>query len=145
VAKKRNSDESRLAETAASVALQLPPERAFVLHLDVRARPPRHMLARIEHITSGRIARISSLRELTTFLGDVLRDGNRREGDAKRFNRTTPCLQSCPDVRARAVTEPSPMAAYRQTDIHAPPPRDRLDSSAIRVPPVEIKHKRSQS
>jgi hypothetical protein len=32
------------------------------------------MLARIEHVTTGRIARIGSLRELTTFLGDVLRD-----------------------------------------------------------------------
>ena len=42
------------------------------------------------------------------------------------------CLQSCPDVRARAVTEPSPMAVFRHTDIHAPPPRDRLESSAIR-------------
>jgi hypothetical protein len=32
------------------------------------------MLGRVEHVTSGRIARISSLRGLTTFLGDVLRD-----------------------------------------------------------------------
>ena len=29
------------------------------------------------------------------------------------------CLQSCPDVRARAVTEPSPMAVFRHTDTHA--------------------------
>jgi hypothetical protein len=50
-------------------------ERAFVLQLDVRAQPPRHVLGRIEHVTSGRVARIGSLRELTTFLSDVLSDG----------------------------------------------------------------------
>jgi len=32
------------------------------------------MLGRIEHVTSGRIARIRSLRGLTTFLREVLRD-----------------------------------------------------------------------
>jgi len=56
------------------VALQLSPERAFVLHLDARAQPPRRMLGRIEHVTSGRVARIRSLSGLTTFLRDVLRD-----------------------------------------------------------------------
>jgi hypothetical protein len=55
-------------------ALQLRPERAFVLLLDARAEPPHHLLGRVEHVTSGRIARISSLRGLTTFLADVLRD-----------------------------------------------------------------------
>jgi hypothetical protein len=71
---KRNSDGSRPDETPGSVALQLSPELAFVLHLDARARPPRRMLGRIEHVTTGRIARIGSLRELTTFLRDVLRE-----------------------------------------------------------------------
>ncbi len=74
VAYKRNSDESRPDETPGSVALQLSPELAFVLRLDARARPPRRMLGRIERVTSGRIARIGSLRELTTFLRDVLCD-----------------------------------------------------------------------
>jgi len=37
-----------------------------------------------------------------------------------------------------AVTEPSPQAAFRHTDIHAPPPRDRVESSAIRVPQRNI-------
>jgi hypothetical protein len=32
------------------------------------------MLGRIEHVTSGRIARITSLSGLTAFLRDVLRD-----------------------------------------------------------------------
>jgi hypothetical protein len=71
---KRNSDESRSDETPGSVTLQLSPELAFVLHLDARARPPRRMLGRIEHVTSGRIARIRSLRELLTFLREVLGD-----------------------------------------------------------------------
>jgi len=62
------------------VALQLSPERAFVLHLDARAEPPRRMLGRIEHVTSGRIARITSLRGLTTFLTDILRDPAGRNG-----------------------------------------------------------------
>jgi len=56
------------------VALELSPQRAFVLHLDARAQPPRRMLGRIEHVTSGRIARFSSLSGLTTFLREVLRD-----------------------------------------------------------------------
>jgi len=46
-----------------------------VLHLDARARPPRSVLGRIEHVTSGRVARITSLRGLVTFLNDVLREG----------------------------------------------------------------------
>ena len=71
--------------------LRLSPERAFVLHLDERAQPPRRVLGRIEHVTSGRIARITSLRGLTTFLRDVLRD----------------------------------------VDIHGPPPRDRLETTAV--------------
>jgi hypothetical protein len=71
---KRNNAEARPDEPRGALALRLSPERAFVLQLDARARPPRRMLARIEHVTSGRIAHIGSLRELTTFLRDVLRD-----------------------------------------------------------------------
>jgi hypothetical protein len=52
--------------------LELVPERAFVLHLDSRARPPRRMLGRVEHVTSGRVTHITSLRELVAFLADVL-------------------------------------------------------------------------
>jgi hypothetical protein len=50
------------------------PERAFVLQLDARAHPPRDVLGRIEHVTSGRVARITSLRGLLNFLTDVLRE-----------------------------------------------------------------------
>jgi hypothetical protein len=42
------------------------------------------------------------------------------------------------DLRVPAVTEPSPQAVFRHTDIHAPPPRDRVESSAIRVPQRNI-------
>src|SRR5262245_43596621 len=50
--------------------------------------------------------------------------------------------ESRPEFRVRAVTEPSPMAVLRHTDIHAPPPRDRLESSAIRVPQRNINHRK---
>jgi hypothetical protein len=73
----RNGDHSgsRRCDGRGSSARELSPERAFVLHLDVRALPPRRVLGRIEHVTSGRIARIASLRELVAFLAEVLRDG----------------------------------------------------------------------
>ena len=54
--------------------LQLPPDRAFVLHLDAHAVPSQRMRARVEHVASGRVAHVGSLRELLTFLTDVLRD-----------------------------------------------------------------------
>jgi hypothetical protein len=74
VSPKRKRDGSVSDRVPSPTALQLSPERAFVLQLDARARPPRRIVGRVEHVTSGRIARIRSLRELTTFLGDVLRD-----------------------------------------------------------------------
>jgi len=54
-------------------APELSPDRAFVLHLDAHARPPRRVIGRIEHITSGRVAHITSVSELMAFLSDVLR------------------------------------------------------------------------
>jgi hypothetical protein len=50
----------------------LPPDRAFVLHLDARAKPPRRVVGRVEHVTSGRVAHVTSMRELLAFLADVL-------------------------------------------------------------------------
>ena len=50
----------------------MPPDRAFVLHLDVRAEPPRRVIGRVEHVTSGRVTHVTSLRELMSFLADVL-------------------------------------------------------------------------
>jgi hypothetical protein len=73
VAPKPNKDEARPDETSPAEALQLSARLAFVLHLDARAWPPRRLLGRIEHVTTGRIAHVRSLRELITFLRDVLR------------------------------------------------------------------------
>jgi hypothetical protein len=79
VAQQRSISGSRRNEASDPIALELSPERAFVLLLDARAQPPRRMLGRIEHVTSGRIARITSLGELVAFLAEVLRDGPGRE------------------------------------------------------------------
>jgi hypothetical protein len=74
VARTRNTSRSA-QRTASSIApLELPPDRAFVLHLDAGAQPPRRVVGRVEHITSGRVAHITSLRGLVAFLTDVLRD-----------------------------------------------------------------------
>ena len=43
------------------------------MHLDTRARPPRYVTGRVEHSTSGRVARVASMRELAIFLAKVLR------------------------------------------------------------------------
>jgi hypothetical protein len=59
--------------TTPGLALELPSDRAFVLHLDALAQPPRRVIGRIEHVTSGRVAHVTSLRELLAFLADVLR------------------------------------------------------------------------
>jgi hypothetical protein len=65
--------------TTAGRGLELPPERAFVLHLDARAQPPRRFVGRVEHVTSGRVAHVTSLPELLSFLADVL--GQHAAGD----------------------------------------------------------------
>jgi len=66
--------DKRKRQGSPAVALRLSPERAFVLHLDARAEPSRRLLGRIEHVRSGRVARITSLRSLMRFLTDVLAD-----------------------------------------------------------------------
>jgi hypothetical protein len=53
-------------------ALELPPDRAFVLQLDAGAQPPRRVAGRVEHVTSGQVAHITSLRQLAAFLAAVL-------------------------------------------------------------------------
>jgi len=65
--------------TPKPTTLELSPDRAFVVHLDTRALPPRHVVGRVEHITSGRVARFASLRELATFLAKALHTQARRE------------------------------------------------------------------
>jgi hypothetical protein len=41
--------------------------------LDARAQPPRRVIGRVEHVTSGRVTHVATLRELMNFLADVLR------------------------------------------------------------------------
>jgi hypothetical protein len=89
VTQRRKTSDSRWRDAVgARGALDLPPDRAFVLHLDAHVRPPRRLVGRVEHVTSGRVAHVTSLRELIVFLTDVLRDGPPR-GDvmADRANR----------------------------------------------------------
>lgn len=69
--RKPNSPRSH-RRTPLRPALELPPDRAFVLHLDARAKPPRRVVGRVEHVTSGRVAHVTSMRELLAFLADVL-------------------------------------------------------------------------
>jgi hypothetical protein len=83
VARESNSFGSRRNEASDPTALELSPQRAFVLHLDARAEPPRRMRGRIEHVTSGRIARITSLRGLVAFLAEVLGDGSGASSDRR--------------------------------------------------------------
>jgi len=64
---------------APPATLELSPDRAFVLHLDVHAQPPSRVAGRVEHVASGRVAHVTSLGELLVFLAEVLRNGERRE------------------------------------------------------------------
>jgi len=70
--RKTNTPRSR-RRTSPGPAPELPPNRAFVLHLDARAQPPRRVIGRVEHVTSGRVTHVATLRELMNFLADVLR------------------------------------------------------------------------
>ena len=72
----RNGKMSRPAprQTAKPAALEPRPERALVVHLDVRARPPRRVVGRVEHLTSGQVAHVTSLGELMAFMAKVLRN-----------------------------------------------------------------------
>jgi hypothetical protein len=67
----RNLPPSSPRPTSQPPALALPPRRAFVLHLDARAQPPRHWAR----------AHLTSLRALVTFLANVLH--NRAASDWK--------------------------------------------------------------
>jgi hypothetical protein len=68
----RNLPRSSPRPTSRTPAFELPPERAFVLHLDASAQLPGQVLGWIEHVTTGRVAHITSLRELLIFLANVL-------------------------------------------------------------------------
>ncbi|PYR41375.1 MAG: hypothetical protein DMF95_31175 [Acidobacteria bacterium] len=74
MARTRNTPRSAQRTASNSAPLELPPDRAFVLRLDAHARPSERLVGRIEHVTSGKVAHVTSLRELVAFLTDVLRD-----------------------------------------------------------------------
>jgi len=69
----RRTPRSSRRPSAKPARLELTADRAFVLHLDVRAQPPRRVAGRIEHVTTGQVARVKSLAELLAFLAKVLR------------------------------------------------------------------------
>jgi hypothetical protein len=72
--RKKNSPPSSSIPAAKPTPRDLPPDRAFVLHIDARVQLPRRRIAgRVEHVTSGRVAHFASLQELVTFLATVLR------------------------------------------------------------------------
>ena len=73
-AMQRKPTTPEVQRTTTRVAPELLPERAFVLHLDARAEPPRRVTGRVEHVRSGRVRHVTSLAELLTFLADVLRE-----------------------------------------------------------------------
>jgi hypothetical protein len=65
--------------TANPAAGELRSDRAFVLHLEARAQLPRHVVGRVEHVTSGQVAHVTSRAELMAFMAKVLRNQARGE------------------------------------------------------------------
>ena len=76
---KRTIPRSSPAPTAKPARLELHPDRAFVVQLDAHAEPPRRVVGRVEHVTSGQVARVTSLGELMAFMAKVLRNQARAE------------------------------------------------------------------
>jgi hypothetical protein len=74
MAQRRTTTGARVDPEPRDLALELPPDRAFVLHLDARARSPRCMRGRVEHVASGRVVHVTSIRGVVAFIADVLRD-----------------------------------------------------------------------
>jgi hypothetical protein len=74
VARTRSTRRSPPRTDASRPPLELPPDRAFVLQLDAHASPAKRLIGRIEHVTSGRVAHVGSLRELVAFLSEVVGD-----------------------------------------------------------------------
>jgi hypothetical protein len=89
---KRNIPRSSPSPTGKSARFELRPDRAFVLQLDVRAQLPRHVVGRVEHVTSGQAAYVTSLGELMAFMAKVLRNQDRGEpGTAYATLAQEPC------------------------------------------------------
>jgi hypothetical protein len=79
--------------TAKPVRLELLPDRACVLHLDVRAQLPRRVVGRVEHVTSGQVAHVTSLGELMAFMAKVLRNQVRGGRETAYATEERPCTE----------------------------------------------------
>lgn len=80
--KKRKVPRSSPRSATKPARLELRPDRAFVLHLDVHAKLPHHVVGRVEHVTSGEVSHVTCVGELVAFMAKVLRHrarGKRRE------------------------------------------------------------------
>jgi hypothetical protein len=77
--RKRNISRSSRLSTEKPSRLELHPDRAFVVHLDLHAQLPRRVVGRVEHVTSGQVTHIASLGELMGFMAKVLRNEVRDE------------------------------------------------------------------
>jgi hypothetical protein len=88
--------------------------RAFVVHLSAEGEPRRTRFAgRVEHLSSGRSALFSSLRELLAFFATFLDAGGHSRGDCSgtelppRICQTPDSFQKAtPGVDAPATREP---------------------------------------
>jgi len=80
--RKRNIPRSAQPQSEEPTQLELCPDRAFVLLLDVRAQLPRRVVGRVEHVTSGQVGHVTCLRQLVAFMAKVLR--NQVRGERRR-------------------------------------------------------------
>ena len=58
---------SPLSTTVKPPSLELPPDRALVLHLEARAQPLCRVIGRLEDVTSPQDTHVASVRELIAF------------------------------------------------------------------------------
>ena len=75
----RKTPRSSQRTTSQPPALELPRDRAFVLHLEARAQLPRRVVGRVEHVTSAQVAHVTCLRKLVAFMARVLRNQGRSD------------------------------------------------------------------
>ena len=98
--------------TSKPAAFELSPDRAFVLHLDARAQPPRRVAGRVEHVTSGQVAHVTCLRELVDFLAKVLRAERRR---AEATLAAEPCESDLASSARGSLNENAARSAAQST------------------------------
>jgi hypothetical protein len=113
---KRNIPRSSPPTTAKPARLELRPDRAFVLHLDVRAQLPRRVVGRVEHVTSGQVAHVTCLGELMAFMAKVLRNQVRGErGTAYATPVEEPCQSELASSARGSLDEAAAGSAAQPT------------------------------